>query len=256
MQTLRTISLLFLIAITSFYATSQDTDRRYWSVEVLEVKPSKSEAFEEVMKEIATDLARQNYPYSYFVCKSTENKYFTIKEAIKLADSENMAAATKSAWENMDKKLTKKHAKYVKNVESLIIKDLLERSFIPENPRMRWDDVVFARWEIHTVSQDKVKDYLDQMTHLQELKVNADHDDPAFVLTGVSGFDAPTFMTLQYGKDEADRKTQDQRLWEVIGEEGQRATEKVLSTIEEKRFIPFWILRDISYRTIDEEENL
>ena len=76
MQTLRTISLLFFIAITSFHATSQDTDRRYWSVEVLEVKPSKSEAFEEVMKEIQ--------PEAFAVVKETarrltENKVLKVR---------------------------------------------------------------------------------------------------------------------------------------------------------------------------------
>lgn len=256
MQTRRNTCILFLFAAINFQVAAQESDRRYWSVEVLEVKASKSDAFEELMKEVAVNLAQQKYPYSYFVCKSTENKYFTIKEAVKLAESENMAAATKTAWDNMDSKLTKKYSKYVRSTESLIIKDLLERSFIPEDPRMNWDDVVFARWEIHTVSQDQVKAYLDQMTRFQEFKTNAEHDDPAFVLAGVSGFEAPTYMTLQYGQNESDRNDQDSRLWDVIGEEGKKAFEELSSHIQEKKFIPFWILRELSYRAAKEPENL
>ena len=71
------------------------------------------------------------------------------------------------AWEGMDKRLPKKYDKYVQHTESLIIKDLLEHSFIPEDPRLKWDDVSFARWEIHIVSPGQVDDYLEQMTVFQ-----------------------------------------------------------------------------------------
>ena len=89
MQMLRIISLIFLFAVVGFQSEAQESSRRYWSVEILQVKPSKAEAFEGLMKEIAADLASQNFAYSYFMCKSTENKYFIIKEVLDLSNTQD-----------------------------------------------------------------------------------------------------------------------------------------------------------------------
>ena len=247
MKTLRLLPFIIVYILPFSIIQAQQVESRFWYVEEIEIKPKRIDDFKLALKEMAVSLEDQNYPYAYLVCESTKNKFFKFTNISHLNEVDNLNRITKSACKNMAHKTTRHYDHCIKTSNTFIIKDLPEYNYIPENPRIAWDDVKFATWEIHRVKSDQVEAYLDNLRNFQAIKRKYNYNDPSYIFKGAQGFELTTFIFLSYGKDEADRTQQDAYLWKVTGNEGKILFENFFPHIEDKQFIKFWPLKELSY---------
>ena len=252
----RTLFTIALICSMPFCASSQSTENRYWHIQKLAVTPDKTQEFETLMIEVAAHFESVDYAYTYFLCRSTDNLYFTVKELSHVSEVNEMLSTTKAIWGELDKQSRKNYKKWVEEQETYIIMDLEEFSFIPEQPRLSWNDVLYARWELHTVPKQNESAYLQKVKDLQILKNTVWCDDPAFVFKGYDGFESPTLLTLTYGKDQGDREQQDRLLQDKVGSKGQSLMKEINQEVESNKIVHFWILWDQSYRAPVHVDNL
>ena len=235
---------------------AQQTESRFWLVEEIEIKPKKINDFELSLKELAVAFGNQNYPYSYLICKDTDDKYYKYTNFPGIHELDQLKAITKNTWDRMDHKVSRQYNKCVSSSRFFVIKDLPEFNYIPENPRLNWEDVTYAIWEIHMVESKHIEAYLNKLKNFQELKSSYDYNDPSFIFQGVEGFELPTYIFLSYGADKDDRIDQDAYLWKVTGNEGHALFEKLFPLIKNQQFISFWLLKELSYEAAIVEENL
>ena len=256
MKTLRLLSFVIVYILPFSIIQAQQAESRFWYVEEIEIKPKRIDDFILALKEMAVSLEDQNYPYAYLVCESTKNRFFKFTNISHLDDVDNLIRITKSACKNMAHKTIRHYEHCIQTSKTFIIKDLPKFNYIPDNPRLAWDDVKFATWEIHTVKSDQSEAYLDNLSKFQAIKRNYNYNDPSFIFEGVQGFELTTFIFLSYGKDDADRTQQDSYLWKITGNEGKVLFENFFPHMEDQQFIKFWPLKELSYNPLVIEDIL
>lgn len=231
-------------------------ESRFWIVEEIKVKDKKAKEFELELKEIAVSLNIQKYPYSYILCKSTDNTYFKFTKLSSLNEIDHLNTLTKNAYERIDHKTSRHYKRCIQTTKTFVIKDIPEFNHIPENPRIEWKDVKFSIWEIHMLKKDQRNAYLNNLKKFQAIKKKYNHNDPSFVFEVIKGNESSTIALLSYGRDQKDRQFENSRLWQVVGDEGKFLFESLFPFIQDQEFLDFWILDDLSYEPEVDEFNM
>ena len=61
------------------------------------------------------------------------------------------------------------------------------------------------------------------------------------------GYEATAYIWVLYGKSQADLWTENEKLWETLGEEGQKLNQEALSRVRKREFKHFWYMEKLSY---------
>lgn len=256
MKTFRILPAFIFIFLLIYNIYAQQEESRYWTVEEIEIKEKRSRDFESSLKEIKLSLEFQQYPYNYLVCKSTQNRYYIFTPLADPSDIDPMKAEKANAWELLENKLLRSYKKCIATTREFVIKDLPEYNYLPEHPRLVWDDVKFAVWELHTIKAGMDETYLQNLKKFQALKEHSKYNDPSFIFQSVEGFDQSTMILMSYGLDKTDWANHSSKLWESIGDQGSALFESLFLMIQNQEFIDFNVLREISYNVIPPEDNL
>ena len=254
MKSILFVLILIAIILVPSIAFTQQTEGRYWYVDKIEIKPKKVPSFEKQLNELSLACVGINYPRTYSVCKSIDNIYYVFHEISGISEIDKIKATLEQMVEDMG--LSKARKRCVLSTQTFVIRDLLDLNYIPITPRLLWEHVGYTTWELHTVKQNQVADYKEDLHEFQSIKDCIHYDDPSFVFEIVEGADDPTFILMSYGRDQEDREDEDSRLWQVIGNEGKEHFERLFLHMTDQKFLNLWKLSEASYIAATVEESL
>ena len=254
MKSKQIVLTLFAISLIPSVSFTQQIKGRYWYVDEIEVKQKKVLHFEQQLMELSIASSATNFPHSYSVCKSIDNTYFVFHEISGTSEITELVAAKERMIEDLG--FSRSHKKCMQSRRTFVIRDIPSLNYIPVEPRLLWEDVGFTAWEVHTVKQDQIEAYKENLLEFQSVKGYMRYDDPSFVFEIVQGAEAPTFVLMSYGRDQEDRQREDSRLWQVIGNEGKQHFEHLYPYMTNQTFLQLWKLDEASYRVQIVEETL
>jgi len=122
-----------------------------------------------------------------------------------------------------------------------------ELSYNPENPRLKDGEAIFAIWDMWFVDPAKDSEFRQTAKKLTEMLRSADFRDNVNLLIGDLGYEATAYLWTLYGKSPADFWTENEKLWEILGEDGQKLNQKALTLLKKREFKQFWYMKELSY---------
>ena len=95
------------------------------------------------------------------------------------------------------------------------------------------------------VDPAKEAEYRQEAKKLTEMLRSADFGDAVNLMIGDVGYEATAYLWTLYGKSPADFWTENEKLWDALGEEGQKL--KAKSLLKKREFKQFWYSEKLSY---------
>jgi len=242
--------VVILCALTTL-AQTEEQKAQLWFGREFVVKPPMAGQYEEAMKEIVARCAEHNYPYTWYAWENGDFHYFYFYPVKNYADIENIFKAwgkVKEKWRIEQYQTFRKRAiDAIEYDKKFVIRSIPGLSYVPENPRLKEEEQNYAIWDISYVRFGKEKEIEEVGKKMCALLKSKNYNDELRIIAGDMGIDMPVYIGVLYGKDVADFWTQNQKMWELLGEEGGVLYQKWMSLIRKRDFKQFWYSPDLSY---------
>ena len=248
MKTLKITSLTLAVLCLAYIAIAQQSERKYWLTIEVEIKSDQVSNFETSVKELASLSGDNNHPRSWVTAQSTGFKYYFFQEIENISDYEMLVQQWNQNWSKIDQDFMINYYQNIKSSRNFIIRDMPARNYVPEEPRLEWDEMKYAIWDVHYVKFGKNSEYRQILAEFNELCTKHNFDDPIIMIRGEIGTRGNMYAGVLYGKNAIDLREQNQKMWASFGEEGKAAYQKVLPLLEDRKSIEFWMRDDLSYK--------
>jgi hypothetical protein len=239
-----------LCALTTLAQTEEKKDQLLF-VNEFTVKPSMAEEFEAFSKEFAALCTQHKYPYSWQVYSMNDFHYNIVYPLEDYADITSWDKATNDLEEKVGKEKWKALWKRVVNCyeyfNSSMIYLIPELSYTPENPRLKPGEGNFYFWDIYYIHPGKAGEFEEIIKEMISLCKSKKITEGFNALYGDIGLDRPSYAFVLRAKDGADFYTQNNKMWEMLGEEGEMLIEKMLPFVRKNEVRQGWLRPDLSY---------
>ena len=242
-----TIALL-LVTLGSIDTIAQEENKgQLWFCWEATVNPSLESQFIDLQLDLQSKLKEHGFPYTIYTWTDGQFGYFffypvdTYDDKIGIFDAFGDAVLTfgednfNRMWESVIS-----HRTY-------FLQSLPELSYIPEKPRLDDMDMPYAYWDILYVKADKKMKFVELVNKLRGLQQAQSFDDPVQMLAGDIGCDGSVYIAALKGKDGIDFRIQNQKMWELMGEEGSAIFQKMMSMLRKRESKQFWYMENLSY---------
>lgn len=118
-------------------------------------------------------------------------------------------------------------------------------SYMPENPRLKPEEVNFYNWTFTYLLPGKEKELEEMSKKYKTLYQTKNIPDGFFVYEVIMGKEQPLYILVQSAKDPADYFSMDYS--EALGEEATALQSKLWSLIRKIEYKQAWIARGLSY---------
>ena len=108
-------------------------------------------------------------------------------------------------------------------------------------------DMPYAYWDILYVKPGKEMEFVELVKKLRVLQQAQSFDDPVQMLAGDIGYEGSVYIAALKGKDGVDFRIQNQKMWELMGDEGAAIFQKMGSLLRKRESKQFWYLEKLSY---------
>jgi hypothetical protein len=214
------------------------------------VKPSMVVQYEETAKEIMEQFKKQNYPYTLYGWEEGNFKYYYFHPVKNYADVENLWKAWGNLvekWGNEGSQIVDRLNSSIESFEDYLLRSLPELSYIPEDPRLKDEEEVFAIWDIAYIHPEKQTEYLQLMEKGLALFKKIKFKDRIYFFTGEMGMEKPVYIGCGFGKDPEDYWSQNKKMWEAMGEDSTAILLEFIKVLRKREFKQFWYRQDLSY---------
>ncbi len=252
------IAVLFLTcyAFTTFAGEEAKKPQLYVVWDIL-VKPSMVDEFEAVSKEELALYDKYEFPLSWYAYSTRDFHYYYIMKIENFAAIDEAHKAFGEIKEKMGdqyKVLMDRYAGTFEYAQSGIYKYLPELSYMPENPRLKKEEMNFFRMSflyIDTSKEKKVEEIAKKWASLSKSK---NVPDPYYLYAGSMGTEMPLYVVIEGGKSAADFFTHLEKRKVLLGKEGEQLWKEALSTLRKGEEKIGWVRPDLSYIPKKEKE--
>jgi hypothetical protein len=248
------VCLLAVLCASASWAQAEDVEQKsqlIWMREIA-VKPSMASEYVEAMKDYIALCKEQNYPFPFSVWGDGNFNYFYVYP---VDDYQGPMTIYDASSEMLKKWGVEKAQNYenamrtsISSYKDYFVEYLPAYSYIPENPRLKDEDMNYAIWDIVHIPLDKEAEYLKLVKEGISLMKNKNIDEPLLFYSGRLGTKRPFYFSLGFGKDAADFWTANEKMWEQLGEEGGELYQKFMKLITKREFKQFWQIKSLSYQ--------
>lgn len=236
------LSVVFLAL--SVYA-QQENNQLYYCIKNI-VKPEKIDEFKELQKKFASACKEYNYPFAYSACQSSYPDFYFFW---RVKDYNEAKEVMNKAWgeviPNMEQDWGAKYLETIDGWDDFFIQTIDNLSYKPETSV---DGLVYAEWWIHYIKPGTDGKYRNAIKQAVEIHKKTNFEYPIPVFTGELGMNSrPAYITIFWGKNQADLYTHSGEAWENLGEEVQEMINDLSSTTRKFEKIPFWLQKELSY---------
>ena len=245
------VGLGFLLCLSALTLglQAQEQEAQLYFVRSVKVKPAKVNDYYEGAKELMAQLKEHRYPYSINVFNCND---FSVVFTVPLKDLADLKTLDDSMNELMAKiepetgqKIQKLMSGAVEYQEDGLIMLRPDLSYIPENPRLKLEEVNFQNWTFTYILPGKEL-ALEEMSKKYKALYQAKNIPDGFMLYQViMGKQQPMYILSQSAKNPGDYFSTDHS--EALGEEAAAMQGKLWSVIRKVEYVQAWIARDLTY---------
>lgn len=226
------------------------------------VKPEKQRQYEDAVKHMISEFrAYQIDPEKVYwhTISGAELGYLYVMPIDGFAGMDQMEAHWNEAIEILGKERWEQiMAPMAEAMESVSISHSIKRkdlSYVPENPRLKQEEIKYVRYGFYYAHPGKGKDFEKIAQKFAELYERKGLDSGWSIYQGVSGADLPVYVVAMGAKSAADYYTNRERILEQLGEEGEKLGEQVGATVRKMEYVEGMLRPDLSYPGPDEHEH-
>ena len=245
---MKTTNLIFafilgLIVTTSVTAQSNE-NQLYYTIKRT-VKPDKIDNYIELSKTWANACKEHNYPYSFSVWQSNIYDFYWFYP---VSDYNDVTEANNEAWKIVPKIEEGFPAKFYENIE--YEEDFFIRyvDSLTYNPETEIESLVYAEWWIHYTKPLTGMQYRKAIKYCVEKQKKANLEYPIWTFKSDIGMNGgSSYIRVFLGKDIVDLNSCLGKMWENLGEEGQKMSKDLTPVRRKFEKIPFWYQKELSY---------
>jgi len=240
-----------LCALTTLAQTEEPEDQLLF-VNELAVKPSMAEKYEASVKEFVALCTKHKLSYSWKAYSLNDFHYTFVYPLEDYADITSWDKAMDELEEKVGKEqwkaLTKRVVNCYEYYNSSMIYLIPELSYTPENPRLKPGDGNFYFWDIYYLHPGKGGEFREILKEFISLLKSKNFTGSYNILQGDIGTDNPVYAFSIIGKDAADFYAHNAKMWEMLGEEGEKLYAKSLPLIRKNEVRQGWLRPSLSYK--------
>jgi hypothetical protein len=249
--------LVFLVAslVVSLFALTtlaqvEEQKEQLFVIDEWVVKPPMANEFEAVVKESIAIYAEHKFPYPFYTFWTSDFHYHVMWPYEKYGDLDNWYEAIEELSKKVGEPwqaLSKRVAVTYEYIHSSVYYHMPELSYIPENPRLKHEEANFFFFDIYYVQPGKTKEFKEIIKKFVALSKSKNITEGWDAYDGDIGTDMPVYAFVMRAKDETDFYIHNTKMWEILGEEGEKLWEESVALIRKRGDKQAWLLPDFSY---------
>ena len=257
-KTLFSLVALFVVCLNVLPTLAQDTERKteLWINYDMVVKPSMVNECEAVVKDMVAKDTKYKLGYQYYTV-STEDFHYSFKVQLEnYGDFDNYL----KAWNVVATKMgVEQHQalynRFAGTYESYSVDAAYRRydlSYSPENPRLKWVENNFVVTDYFYIKAGKEEEFEKVMKELIALIKSKNIPEMFQAYVVAIGPDMPVYFVQLRGKSASDFWIHNEKMWEILGKEGELLFGKMKSLARKRDLRQGWYRPNLSY--IPEEQ--
>lgn len=250
---MKRFSFIFIIAVLLATLGNIDTiaqeenNGQLWFCWEATVHPEMQSQFIDLQVDFHSKFKENGFPYTMYTWTDGQFGYYFFYPVDSYDDRNEIYNAlwdTAPQWweENFNRmwETVSSHRTYFLQAPS-------EFSYIPDQPRLDVMDMPYAFWDILYVKPEKVLEFEELLKKLLIIQQDQNFDDPVQMLIGDIGYEGSVYIGALNGKDGVDFRLQNQKMWELMGDEGAAIFQKMMSMLRKRESKQFWYSEELSY---------
>lgn len=218
-----------LCTLTTLAQTEKQKEQLFL-VDEYAVNPSMVDEFEAVMKEWVALCSKHKFPYSWMTYSGNDFHYILVWPLENYADIDKMykvydeieKKVGEKQWQSLSKRVVKSYEYWHSSMYYLIP----ERSYTPENPRLKPEEINYLRWGFYYLIPGKGKAFAENDKEWIALHKQKNIPDGYQIYVGDNGTDMPVVVLVTWGENAADYFTQGAKNEKILGEEAKALSKK------------------------------
>ncbi len=220
-----TLTGVFTFLLFSALAIAQDEPKdMLYLVHKDVVIPNMVPQYEETMALLMEQIKAHNFGGEIQFASSTDdNEYFYLTPLESYADLDK----GESYWSDLIEKAGEETISTIfKGFEgcydhhnNFVVKRSTSLSYVPENPRLKQEEIGFIHWDYYTIQEGKIEEAMKLSKEYKELWIKHSIGDSYSIWLSDIGHDLGTMVVTQGAKDAADYYTSWEAAEEQLGEE-------------------------------------
>lgn len=239
---------VFLSALT-IVVQAQEQEAQLFFVREITVKPSRVMDYYEGTKELMAQIKEHKFPYPINVFRCDDFSFLFSAPLENIADLQILGDTMDELMAKIAPEQSQKIQGYLDGASEFREDGLLatrpDLSNIPENPRLKPEEINFYRWTFAYILPGKEKEFEETAKKYLPLMKSKNIPDGYGVYQVIMGKELPLYILAQGGKSPADYFSIDHS--ETLGEEAQVLQSKLWSVMRKVEYKNAWIDRDLSY---------
>jgi hypothetical protein len=247
------ILTVFFVAILlslTLSAQAQEQEPQLYLVWEDIVHPSKAMSYEAVLKKWVDFNAKYKFPHPVTVYRTNDYHYYTLLPIEKLADIEDLEKYITGLGEQAGKEVEELQKGLSGTTESTTAGTVLLRtdlSYMPENPRVKTEDVSFVWWNYYYIKYGNEKEAEEIAKEWQALWQSNGITDSFQVYQPMLWSDLPVMVAAGGALSAADYYSHMEKNIEKMGDEYLALEKKTMDACRRFEQKIGMILRDLSY---------
>lgn len=252
------VSLAVCLGLLIAPARAEEQKAQPYFIEEVVVKPFMAAQYEAATKEAIAMYKEYKWPWPMLTYSTEDFIYYFLYPLENFATIDEMYKTWyvmldkfgKEKWQDLWKKMGEAH-KYTRHTIYTFIPEL---SYIPENPRLKPDEMKFLYWGFCYVMPGKEKETEEIFKKFVSLYKSKNITSGWNAFVGGLGTEMPTYVYVEFGKSAADFWVEAEKIQEIVGQETTDLWNKTLSLMRRYEYKIGYGRPDLSYLPETEKE--
>ena len=245
----RSILILVLLLMGNAFTQAQDESQgQLWFCWEATVNPAHLDEFMDLQLELRkTSLKEAGLSYPISAWTDGLFHYYFLYPVDTYNDKDAIYGELGKAIELQGNDWLSRMFSTLDNHTTWFIRHDPELSYKPENPRLNSGEGVYCIWDMFYIDSGKEQEARDLQKRFVTLLKEKGYDDSADIHISELGLDGYFYIAMIFGKSPADLAVQNEKMWELLGEEGSQLFHEMRKYIKKRDFKRFWYMEKLSY---------
>ena len=243
------LGIFLCLSALTIAAQAQEQEAQLYFVREVRAKKSKAMDYFEGTKELMAQMKEHKFPYPISVYRCNDFTFVFSVPLENLADLENLGNTMDEFMANIAPEQGQKIQKLLDGTNEYREDGLIvlrpDLSYIPENPRLKSEEINFFNWTFNYLLPGKEKELEEMAKKYKTLYQTKNIPDGFFLYQVIMGKEQPLYILVQSAKNPGDYFSTDHS--EALGEEAAALQGKLWSLIRKIEYKQAWIARSLSY---------
>jgi len=243
-----------LIAILFFFSfcvsgtfAQEESSGQLWFCWEATVNPAMEDQFIDLQVDFRTHFKEAGFSYPISAWTDGAFHYYIFYPVKDYNEKDDIYAALWKAADLYGMDRMNKMWETVETHTTFFIRYIPELSYVPDNPRLKGGEPNYAVWDMFFVDPAKDAEFRLQAEKFKEMVRSSGFGDAINLHIGDIGYEGTAYLWTLYGKSAGDFWTENEKLWDKLGEEGQKLNRETLSLLKRREFRQFWYVEALSY---------